>query len=691
MPEPQLILTTLQRYILRETLRVAAFAIIALTGMICIGLAIELIRSGLSVVQLRDLLPFVFAHSLPYALPSSFLVAAVFVFGRLSGNNELSAIRAGGINLNHIIVPIIALGIIISISTFGLNHYLLPWSHNRITQLKESVVKTAIKHVGTTHTKFELGDYLIYVGGVDKDGRWKNCALVKFANEYPSLILLADQGHCSVNEETGAADIRLYNGNLFQPQLNEGIGEPLFAFKETQYRLDLTESRVPPTDIAPEDIALIKQCVHLALEHATLTSQRQAIANNLIFYQHTNETGEWVNPGLVQFNDAELPMRVILADTGHYTLDPKTSQASLRLRHAREFTVSDSALANKPTPLPEETTLIIKPDARVRVPQAGTNPLAFWFSTRPKYFTLPDLLDLRRARLARAQQLLAKPQYRNVKHPSSERRILERDEGTLYRKYAACLADIKPETAAAKKAADAITQAHKQMQALSSQDTNLAEKAREAAENIEKHQPHMEQYLKDIERLEAEKAPAERIEERRKRAKLIQAQLAGFNARAKQINQARQSITEKLSNLKQLLSEQEHELKAAETRVAAQRKKADAAKTEYNILRQQAHDIKLIEKHLRAETEFHYRNAGAATTLLFLIIGIPLGVLSRKGNVILAFALSFFTVLIIYYPLMMLGEMFSRDGFMAPWAAQWMANVVIGAIGLTLMKWGVKR
>ena len=36
-------------------------------------------------------------------------------------------------------------------------------------------------------------------------------------------------------------------------------------------------------------------------------------------------------------------------------------------------------------------------------------------------------------------------------------------------------------------------------------------------------------------------------------------------------------------------------------------------------------------------------------------------------------------------------QMLSRGGHLAPWAAQWMPNALVGLCGLVLMKWGVRR
>ena len=684
--------TTLQRYVLKETLRVAALAILALTGMIFVGMSVELVHKGLSVIQLRNLLPFVFAHSLPYALPSSFLVASVFVFGRLSGHNEISAIRASGINLNHVITPVIIVAVLVSIGTFGLNQYLLPWSHGQVRNLTRSLVKTAIKHVGVTHTRFEIDNYLIYVGGLDKDGKWKNVALIKFVHEYPALILLADKGYCRVDEEKAVAVLRLYDGNVFQPQFDEAADKPVYDFKEIEYRIDLhAEKRIPLIGMDARERALIKKSVEKAVYYAGRTSSRLEQGNTLIFFRRDPKEGAWKKVGIVQFTDAEFPARVILADEGRYLVDHAKKTATLRLSNSRAFPINGNELADTPASRFEEQTLTFDLSAPKRVPAEGTNPQELWFRTRPKYLVLPDLLEARRARKAKDKQLRALPEYSGVRHPKTERKIAERGEDKLYREYYNRRVAVQPLAKAVQEASAAIEQTREELQLAQKRHDAVAGLIAGALTDIKERKSYREKLQQQIERTALDAAAFERLKRLKKKVRQTDAQLSRLTAQLKEARSEQARIRQNLTELKTALAPQEETLKDARIQLAEQKHKAGRARAKYDKLRKYVEDLRLIEKRLRADTQFHYRNAGSATTLIFIIIGIPLGILARRGNVIIAFALSFFTVLIVYYPLMIVGQMLSRDGFMTPWLAQWMPNSVVGIVGLILLKWGIRR
>ena len=62
-----------------------------------------------------------FLYSIPWytslGLPMALLLSTVFTMGTLQKNNELSAIKAAGINIKRISFPLLILGILFSISS----------------------------------------------------------------------------------------------------------------------------------------------------------------------------------------------------------------------------------------------------------------------------------------------------------------------------------------------------------------------------------------------------------------------------------------------------------------------------------------------------------------------------------------------------------------------------------------------
>ena len=150
-------------------------------------------------------------------------------------------------------------------------------------------------------------------------------------------------------------------------------------------------------------------------------------------------------------------------------------------------------------------------------------------------------------------------------------------------------------------------------------------------------------------------------------------------------------MTDSLNGIQRRMRGREKELGFAEKALASLQRDAAAVWKSFQKLSSRVNDVKRVESYQRARTEFHFRNAGAVTSLVFVLIGIPLGILSRRGSVLMAFVISFFAVLILYYPLMMVGKMLSLDAYMTPWLAQWLPDVVVAGVGTSLLAWGIRR
>ena len=75
-----------------------------------LGFSIQLLHKGLDIPSLTYIIPFLAIYALPHALPSSLLTATVMTYGRLSADNEITAIRSAGIHLHKIITPIVIAG-----------------------------------------------------------------------------------------------------------------------------------------------------------------------------------------------------------------------------------------------------------------------------------------------------------------------------------------------------------------------------------------------------------------------------------------------------------------------------------------------------------------------------------------------------------------------------------------------------
>jgi lipopolysaccharide export system permease protein len=117
-------------------------------------------------------------------------------------------------------------------------------------------------------------------------------------------------------------------------------------------------------------------------------------------------------------------------------------------------------------------------------------------------------------------------------------------------------------------------------------------------------------------------------------------------------------------------------------------KKVDTFKRRMkNLKRGIQSDFSLINSYLRSinkyTVELHKKFSIPLASLVFILIGAPLGIMARKGGfaVSIAFSLGFF---IIYWAFLIAGEEFADRGSLSPALSMWLPNLILGALGIFL-------
>lgn len=92
-----------------------------------------------------------------------------------------------------------------------------------------------------------------------------------------------------------------------------------------------------------------------------------------------------------------------------------------------------------------------------------------------------------------------------------------------------------------------------------------------------------------------------------------------------------------------------------------------------------------IETHRDISRAIQNRLSPAFSCLAFVLVGIPIGIMSRRGNILTGFLISFLIVLIIYYPLVTAGKVLAADVQTPVIPTIWGPNLVIAIIAAVLL------
>src|SRR5688500_3209887 len=127
--------TTLNRLIFWELVKVFLMSLGTVTGLlVTVPLFQQASQMGLSLSQVIEAIPLFVPNMLPYTIPATTLFASCVVYGRLSHDNEVVAIKAAGVHLATILTPALPLGAIATCATASLYHTVIPWSQQLFYQ-----------------------------------------------------------------------------------------------------------------------------------------------------------------------------------------------------------------------------------------------------------------------------------------------------------------------------------------------------------------------------------------------------------------------------------------------------------------------------------------------------------------------------------------------------------------------------
>ena len=93
------------------------------------------------------------------------------------------------------------------------------------------------------------------------------------------------------------------------------------------------------------------------------------------------------------------------------------------------------------------------------------------------------------------------------------------------------------------------------------------------------------------------------------------------------------------------------------------------------------------EFNIRAiDVEMQMRPALAFGCLFFVLVGCPVGIWLSKSDYLSAFVTCFLPIVVVYYPLMLCGSNFAKEGKLHPLPDVWIANATMGVIALGLFR-----
>jgi len=237
----------LRNYILKEffgplllTLGVLSFVMVLIGNLKRI--ADLVINKGVDILSVLQIFIYLTPYIITYTLPISVLVAVLLALGRLSGDNEIIAIRASGISLFRLILPLLIIGLILSFGLALFNDQAGSYSHFAYRKaLKEMGFKnpTAAFEEGVFINSFQK--YILFIYHVDqKKNRLNNIRIYEPQGEdKPTRTIVAKAGEFVVIPEKNIIKLKLIDGTSDEPDPENPTNFYKLNFRTYFMNLDL--------------------------------------------------------------------------------------------------------------------------------------------------------------------------------------------------------------------------------------------------------------------------------------------------------------------------------------------------------------------------------------------------------------------------------------------------------------------
>jgi lipopolysaccharide export system permease protein len=236
----------LARYIVREIVQYSVlgflvFATLMLTQNLLRTLG-DLAEAAGSVV-LGDLIT-VLAYLLPvlatYAVPVSFLFGVLLAVGRMASDSEVTAMRACGLGLRELVVPVLVLSVLVSLGTAHLMQRVEPRARQELRRVvKQAASRSLTVEAGSFRA---LSKRVVYAREHDVNGNLLSVVIWDNSNPGRPFTVFAERGRLHYNAEQSTVDLILEQGDMhMEPSPEEPDRYRRIGFETFNYSFDVSE------------------------------------------------------------------------------------------------------------------------------------------------------------------------------------------------------------------------------------------------------------------------------------------------------------------------------------------------------------------------------------------------------------------------------------------------------------------
>ena len=203
----------------------------------------ELVGKGLDLKVILEFLMWGGFQTLPLAIPLATLLSSMMTLGDMGEHFELTAMKASGISLTRVLVPMTIVAILISVGAFFVGDRLVPYSINQIFTMRDDIGRTKSEIKIPSGTFYDgIDGYILRVESRDsKTGMMHGIQVYDHTSGSGNLrITVADSGVLKMSKSKDYLTFMLYNGTNYREENRRKYRDTSLALQRVKfYRQEL--------------------------------------------------------------------------------------------------------------------------------------------------------------------------------------------------------------------------------------------------------------------------------------------------------------------------------------------------------------------------------------------------------------------------------------------------------------------
>ncbi len=244
----------LTRYILREHIGPFFLAFLTITFLLIIDLVPKIIDhiidKDLEVAVVFEIIGLNLAWMLALSIPMSVLVATLMAFGRLTSDFEITAIKASGVNLLRVLIPLLVVGALLMVGMIEFNDRVLPDLNKRSRLLWADISAmrpTLVFRSGVFIT--DIPGYLVLLDKIDHStSRVETVNITDTRDQTKPQIIVAEYGYLEMTDGGRNMRFTLYNGEVHSLDTRDPNNYRRVSFEEYVKNVSDVKSELVRTD-----------------------------------------------------------------------------------------------------------------------------------------------------------------------------------------------------------------------------------------------------------------------------------------------------------------------------------------------------------------------------------------------------------------------------------------------------------